>query len=217
MPIVTQQYKRIKTKHTIDGIEILLDSIIITGDLYCPFCNEIMDGYDTVMRTSKSYDNDDTNYFIPRYICPNDMCSCHIMRVLPDFIEPRKHYNAEIIEDAVSGRVYPGDDCFDDYPCDSTFRNWNKENELNKQHIVGSLNAVLSVAHNSQLNEHVKKILHEMREKKRNWRLNLNCLLSKLCISYLPLSLLLNYPPTFIMSLDNPFVESSRKEDRSNE
>ena len=66
----------------------------------CPDCGSLCSGYDTRLRYVVSDDGKTTTYRLRRVRCP----VCKILHLeLPDFMRPRKHYAASVINKAVEG------------------------------------------------------------------------------------------------------------------
>lgn len=84
----------------------------------CPHCGQILSGYDTRKRTVIGDDGEPVLFLLRRLKCP----SCHRLHLeIPDLIAPRKHYSAEVIQQALHDRQSscPADD--------STIRRWKKK------------------------------------------------------------------------------------------
>ncbi len=67
---------------------------------FCPACKVLMSGYDTRRRHCIERDGTYRWYLLRRLRCPE--CK-RIHLEMPDFMEPKKHYNAQLIRDTVSG------------------------------------------------------------------------------------------------------------------
>jgi hypothetical protein len=66
---------------------------------------------------------------IKRLIC----CSCgKIHRELPEYLYPYKHYRADIIDGMIDDIITSYDTDYEDYPCETTVKNWK---ELHKKNI----------------------------------------------------------------------------------
>ena len=98
--------------------------------------------YDHVTRHPRQYNGIAYKLIIPRYYCANDACCQKVARIIPDIILPNKHYEANVIEDAVDEAVSPGDPEMFDYPCDDTVRNWKDWIAENKTQIDGALRLI---------------------------------------------------------------------------
>jgi len=100
----------------------------VTRDIYkirnmeaplCPDCRVLLSGYDT--RTRHVIDSSGIKhcFLLRRLRCPN----CKAIHLeLPDFMQPKKHYEAQLIADVVAGHseYCPADD--------STIRRWKLTN-----------------------------------------------------------------------------------------
>lgn len=83
----------------------------------CPQCGYLMSGYDKRRRSVIRADGEKEIYLLRRFYCP---CCNRLHLEMPDFIEPQKHYAADIIADTTAGII---DYC----PADnSTIRRWKK-------------------------------------------------------------------------------------------
>ena len=84
----------------------------------CPDCGQLLSGYDT--RARHVVDGSGSVYWfqLRRLQC----LSCGKIHLeLPDFMQVRKHYEAQLIRDVLAGR---SDSCT---PDDSTIRRWRRE------------------------------------------------------------------------------------------
>lgn len=88
---------------------------------HCERCNFIMKKYDKVKRMYKSKEGEQKYVKIQRYRCPN--CK-HIVRSLPKYLLPYKHYEKNIIENVVSGIITPDVIGYEDFPCEMTMERW---------------------------------------------------------------------------------------------
>lgn len=83
----------------------------------CPDCGQLLSGYDTRARHVVDSSGQIFWYRLRRLKCPG----CEKLHLeLPDFMAPKKHYEARLIEDVMAGR---SDSCPAD---DSTIRRWKK-------------------------------------------------------------------------------------------
>ncbi len=83
----------------------------------CPDCGLLLSGYDT--RARHVIDNSgEVRWFLLRRLRCNGCCKLHLE--LPDFMQPKKHYEAQLINDVLAGR---SDFCPAD---DSTIRRWKR-------------------------------------------------------------------------------------------
>lgn len=82
---------------------------------FCPDCGQLLSGYDTRARHVIDSAGQICWYRLRRLKCPG----CKKLHLeLPDFMAPKKHYEARLIEDVIAGRL---DSCPAD---DSTIRRW---------------------------------------------------------------------------------------------
>lgn len=91
---------------------------------YCEKCGNSMKKYDKVTRTYKTKEGVKKYIKIQRYYCPN--CG-KIVRSLPNFLLPYKHYTKDIIENVKSGTITPDTIGYEDYPCEMTMERWSKD------------------------------------------------------------------------------------------
>jgi hypothetical protein len=119
MPIISNFHKIIK--YYIENRKKDLEVMISTYLFVCPDCGGIMTYYDTVNRIVK-----EMNVWIPisRVQCPN---KCHTIRVLPDFLEPYKHYSAECIESTLKEAEYETAENIETEASVPTIRRWIKQ------------------------------------------------------------------------------------------
>jgi len=104
----------------------------------CPVCDEPLSGYDTRQRHGKESDGSKKIYLIRRLRCSG--CN-RIHTELPDFLVPRKHYVAEVIESQIDGA---SDDC----PADnSTIQRWLNRFKVIAIQIEGMLRQLWMVEH----------------------------------------------------------------------
>ncbi|MCL2703622.1 MAG: DUF6431 domain-containing protein [Defluviitaleaceae bacterium] len=83
----------------------------------CPLCGSLCSGYDSRPRRVIVNDGNATVYLLRRVRCP--VCKS-LHREIPDFMRPRKHYAAAVIDDVLNGG---GADC----PADNaTIWRWRK-------------------------------------------------------------------------------------------
>lgn len=93
----------------------------------CTSCGGVLKHYDKVKRILRTKGGVKRTVEICRLRCE----SCRaIRRVLPDFIFPYKHYEAEIIKGVLDGFITPLVFGYEDYPCDMTMRRWTRENNI---------------------------------------------------------------------------------------
>ena len=90
----------------------------------CPNCGGYLKYYDDVGRTVKSKGGVKYRVTIQRFVCQR----CRgVHREIPMTLMPYKHYEADIIRDFLSGVISSYDIEYEDYPCESTIKNWFKE------------------------------------------------------------------------------------------
>lgn len=85
----------------------------------CPDCGRLMSGYDT--RRRHVIDSSGVVFwFLLRRLHCSSCSKLHLE--LPDFMQPKKHYEAQLIKDILAGHLNccPADD--------STIRRWKKSN-----------------------------------------------------------------------------------------
>ena len=93
--------------------------------MLCPKCGSgQMRHYDCVWRIVRSRNGKFSRVRISRNKCT--FCGA-VRRELPDFILPRKQYDAEIIFGVVEGLITSETLGFEDYPCEMTMRRWIQE------------------------------------------------------------------------------------------
>jgi len=101
----------IATRYTVERVEGAEVFTIRNHDApLCPLCGSLCSGYDTRSRHSIDGAGFVRWFALRRLRCP-DCKKLHIE--LPDFMRPRKHYAAAVIDDVLDGS---GDDC----PADNT-------------------------------------------------------------------------------------------------
>jgi len=84
----------------------------------CPDCGQLLSGYDTRARHVVESSGRIRWFRLRRLKCHQ----CDALHLeLPDFMEPKKHYEAQLIEEVRAGR---SDSCPAD---DSTIRRWMKK------------------------------------------------------------------------------------------
>ena len=93
--------------------------IISNEEHICSSCHRPMKCKDRRARIGKTFDGDRTVYLIRRMYCPH----CHIMHnELPDFLIKFKHYEVQIIEDAIDGNLSSEDGY--EAPSEATMHRW---------------------------------------------------------------------------------------------
>ncbi len=84
----------------------------------CPQCGLLLSGYDTKKRHVIDSSGAVRWFLLRRLSCPG----CGKLHIeLPDFMQPKKHYEAQLIKDVLAGH---SDSCPAD---DSTIRRWKKK------------------------------------------------------------------------------------------
>lgn len=84
----------------------------------CPDCGQLLSGYDTRKRHAVKSSGEVRWFRLRRLKC----LKCKKLHLeLPDFMTPKKHYEAKVIQDVVSGQ---SDSCPAD---DSTIRRWRSK------------------------------------------------------------------------------------------
>ena len=99
--------------------------MVRAGEIFCPECRNRLSYYDTVRRIALSAGRAKRRLYIRRLRCEG--CG-RIHRELPDFISPRKLYEAGIIRGVVAGLITPDTEGFEEYPCEGTMRYWRTRN-----------------------------------------------------------------------------------------
>ena len=85
----------------------------------CPGCGSLCSGYDTRSRRVIGDDGIKVIYHLRRVRCP----ACEVLHIeQPDFMRPRKHYTAAVIDNVIKGDV---EDCPAEH---STIWRWKNEN-----------------------------------------------------------------------------------------
>lgn len=93
--------------------------IISNEEHICSGCHRPMKCKDRRARIGKTFDGDRTVYLIRRMYCPH----CHVMHnELPDFLIKFKHYEVQIIEDAIDGNLSQEDGY--EAPSETTMHRW---------------------------------------------------------------------------------------------
>lgn len=90
----------------------------------CPKCGGTLKYYDNVRRIIRTKGGNTSWIRVKRYKCEN--CN-KIHRLLPDFIFPYKHYEADIILGVVNGLITSNTLEFEDYPCEMTIKRWTQK------------------------------------------------------------------------------------------
>ncbi len=87
----------------------------------CPKCGGPLKYHDTVSRVVRMDYGKVTTISVKRMRC-SKCGSKH--RVVPNNMLPYKHYKAEIIYGFVAGTLTTNDLAYEDYPCETTIKNW---------------------------------------------------------------------------------------------
>lgn len=85
---------------------------------FCPYCGNLLTGYDTRKRIVIGDDRKPTTFLLRRLRCG----TCRKLHLeIPSFIAPHKHYSAETIRQVLQegGKLCPADD--------STIRRWKQK------------------------------------------------------------------------------------------
>lgn len=90
----------------------------------CPKCGGTLKYYDNVKRMIRTKGGNKSWTRVKRYKC--EVCDA-VHRLLPDFIFPYKHYEAEIIQGVVNGTITIETLGFEDYPCEMTIKRWTRK------------------------------------------------------------------------------------------
>ena len=109
--IITQRYTVVQCE---DGEHFKIKNLLPP---LCPRCGVLMSGYDTRLRHCIGSDGVPRWFRLRRLRCP----SCGQLHLeMPDLMEPKKHYEAQVISDTVAGEdsICPAED--------STIRRWKK-------------------------------------------------------------------------------------------
>ena len=110
------------------------------SDYLCPTCKNgsliFRDYCNRIVR----HEGGETEWIrIPRHQCNNPNCR-RIHRMIPDILVPFKHYDSDVIQDAVSDRLNTTQT--DDAPSPATIQRWKRWIELNKDDINGHLKSI---------------------------------------------------------------------------
>lgn len=88
---------------------------------------------DSVRRHEKRAGRARQDYMISRYRCA--ACNC-VLRLIPDFLAPYKHYNVDIIMGVIEGKITSDILEYEDYPCENTMLRWLQWFEQNMPFIA---------------------------------------------------------------------------------
>lgn len=100
--------------------------MIKNNELTCPKCGGALKYYDSVQRIVRTKGGNIRWIKVDRLSCI-DCGSTH--RKLPDYLLPYKHYEAEIIKGFLAGELTSSDLDYEDYPCETTIKQWEKERD----------------------------------------------------------------------------------------
>lgn len=90
----------------------------------CQVCKGELKYYDTVIRTILSKGGLKHKHKIKRFKC----VSCNkIYRQLPNYILKNKHYEREIINNVITGKINQDTLGFENYPSNITMKRWIRE------------------------------------------------------------------------------------------
>ena len=93
----------------------------ISNGSICVECGGTLKYYDYVKRIVRTKGGDSWRVKIKRFKCEG--CK-RIRRMLPNYIFPYKHYEADIIQGVLAGTITPDTLGYEDYPCEMTFKRW---------------------------------------------------------------------------------------------
>lgn len=99
------------------------------GTKICPDCGGYLLYYDHVRRIVRAKYGDRKFVNISRYRCKR--CK-RLHRAIPSYILPYKQYETEIIRGVVAGWITCETLGFEDYPCDTTMKEWRKTQDLQR-------------------------------------------------------------------------------------
>ncbi len=91
----------------------------------CSICGSELKYYDSVPRIVRTKYGRKKRVYIRRLRC-SKCNSTH--RELPDFIFPYKQYEADIIMGVIEGLITCETLGFEDYPCETTIKEWKAQN-----------------------------------------------------------------------------------------
>ena len=95
--------------------------MVINNESVCPKCGGQLKHYDKVKRIVRTKNRKTYWVNLGRSYC----VKCHsVHRVIPDYIYPYKQYESEVIDGVVEGLITQETLGFEDYPCETTFREW---------------------------------------------------------------------------------------------
>lgn len=97
--------------------------------LECPYCGGELKYYDQVNRMVKIENGNMKRIKIKRFKCKKCF---KIHRLIPEEIFPFKQYDAEIIRGVLDGTITNETLGFEDYPSETTVKEWKKEHDKGK-------------------------------------------------------------------------------------
>lgn len=101
--------------------------MITSDESTCPKCGGYLKYYDKVRRIVRTKGGNVYWIKVDRFSCIN--CGS-IHRKLPNYLLPYKHYKADIIKGFLSGELTSFDLDYEDYPCETTIKQWNNNHRL---------------------------------------------------------------------------------------
>jgi hypothetical protein len=96
----------------------------VSNNSKCPNCGGDLKHYDKVRRIVRTKGGVKSWHFVERLRCV--VCR-RLHRLLPEFIFPYKHYDAEIIQGVIDGLITPDTIGYEDFPCEMTMLRWTRE------------------------------------------------------------------------------------------
>lgn len=98
--------------------------------LVCPNCKGVLKYYDSVKRIVRTDNGQILWTRINRLVC----CDCNAThRQLPQYLLPYRHYEERIINGFLSGALTSDNLAFEDYPCETTVKEWH---DARKKHLL---------------------------------------------------------------------------------
>ncbi len=95
--------------------------MVCDDETVCPKCGGKLKHYDKVKRIVRTKNRLSYWIDIDRSYC----IKCNsVHRVIPDYIYPYKHYESEVINGVLEKLITQETLGFEDYPCETTFREW---------------------------------------------------------------------------------------------
>lgn len=98
--------------------------MILDGAKFCPECGGELRYYDKIKRIVRLQGHKSRYIDIKRYKCK--VCG-KVHRSITEDIFPFKQYEAEIINGVVEGLITPDTLGFEDYPTETTIKEWKKD------------------------------------------------------------------------------------------